>query len=1271
MAPRKPRPTSVHHDWIGMIQPEGLVVSAAVLDDLDLYVRQPPEAQQRLRELVPDGVLPDLTTLLHGVLGWKPERVAPATDELRVDLVELGVTLCPASVARDVRGGLIALLGWVDDDLDDTPSTDRWPTSHTERFVRNLTATGNPVGVLASPTAVRLVYAPAGQAPGWLTFTFAELHATDGRLLVDALHMLLGPGRLFNAAPGKSLREVLEASRARQENVTIALAGQVEDALSLLLDGVDAADARTAGRLLSDVPDDALYDGLTTVLLRLVFLLYAEDRGLLPMDQAVYAEHYSVLKLGEQLQADAVAHGEAISRRFGAWARLLSLFRMVWSGAQHHALQLPPRQGDLFHPDRFPFLEGRPAISSSASDPVVVPPIDDGVIAGVLEHLLHLDGQRVSFRNLEVEQIGSVYEAMMGFVVRRAASVAIPLKGDVWVELGALAAAPEPVLHVAEITGDRAAKLRAELPALDGWKPTTDAAADQHALTLALTPRIDTRRQPRLPGRHYLQPGEARRRSGSHYTPRKLTEPLVRRALDPHLGKAPTPDQILALRVVDPAMGSGAFLAEACRQLGDRLVEAWGRTGTLPPDDHDPTLVARRKVAETCLYGVDKNPRAVQLARLSLWLVTSAADLPFTFVDHALKEGDALIGLEPAQIAAFDLSTAGTQAALPFLEAAMASAARTRAGIGATQQKMQFVRQAHDKKKTLLTMADEEVWDERRLGDVLLAVVWAGGSAKEQRDRRLALEGRMRAWYQPAPLPDDAKKKDPKKEPLRAPQHAPLPELAAQVYDALPMRPFHWALEFPEVFAGKTPGFDVVIGNPPFGGKNTIVASNGDEYIRLLQALWPHAHGNADLCAYFFLRAARILRAGGTFGLVATNTISQGDTLDTGLRYLTNLATKDRDRVTITDATRDLKWPVAGAAVVVHTLNAMVGKPWEGGYRLDDQEVDGISSTLTAGDELAEPVALAANADRCFQGTVVLGKGFVLTPEEAERLIAADPRNGEIIKPYLGGQELNSNVPLSVDGYIPHDRYVIDFGSRTLEEARAWPELLAIVERLVKPERETNNRENYRRLWWQFGERRPGLSDALVGRDRCLACSIVSKYLLFGMLPASHIFSHKLSINIAGDFGTFALLQSSTHEAWTRAFSSTMKTDLNYTPSRCFETFPFPKPSVPQRAALAATGEALHRARQAIMVRDQQGMTKVWNRLHDPYDTDPAIVELRELREAMDRAVLAAYGWSELSPDDGPAILTKLRGLNARRARDEAAAAAEGAKAPKKTRSKS
>jgi hypothetical protein len=453
----------------------------------------------------------------------------------------------------------------------------------------------------------------------------------------------------------------------------------------------------------------------------------------------------------------------------------------------------------------------------------------------------------------------------------------------------------------------------------------------------------------------------------------------------------------------------------------------------------------------------------------------------------------------------------------------------------------------------------------------------------------------------------------------------------------LPLKPFHWQLEFPEVFLRERPGFDAILGNPPFGGKNTILDSNGEPYIKLLQTLNPHAHGNSDLVAYFFLRAASILREGGTFGLVATNTIKQGDTRATGLQHMT------AHGITLYDAVLDQPW-AGGAAVVVDVVHGCRGPSPTG---------QTLNSSLENTVEIPDPKPLKENEGKGFIGCYVLGTGFLLTTDQAKAFVLQDPVNEEIIKPYLGGEELNSNIPEDEDGHIQVSRHVINFGDMTEEEAQKWPELFDIIKLKVKPERDLNNREVRKKFWWKFGERAPKLYNKIKNIEKCMVCSSVSKYMLFEFQPTDRVFSHALVVFALDDWFSFAVLQSRVHEVWAReaGLGSTMKTDARYTPSTCFETFPFPRGEAGLVVAAGEAGRVFYEARQAAMIRYQEGMTKLWNRVVDPENDASDIEALRRLKEAMDRAVLAAYGWSDLGPSEGVEIVRRLRLLNVERAR--------------------
>ena len=450
-----------------------------------------------------------------------------------------------------------------------------------------------------------------------------------------------------------------------------------------------------------------------------------------------------------------------------------------------------------------------------------------------------------------------------------------------------------------------------------------------------------------------LQPSEERRRSGSHYTPRELTEPIVRRTLEPILarmqgdgGKAPRPEQILDLKVCDPAMGSGAFLVEACRQLGDALVEAWRAHGEMPeiPPDEDEGIFARRLIAQRCLYGVDRNPMAVDLAKVSLWLVTLARDHALTFVDHALRHGDSLVGLSRKQIEAFHW-----KAAVPFTLGF--ETMRVRGHVEEVTEYRVLIREAGEE------IADWELrdlWDQAQLeldkvrlfGDLATAAFFDGTKPKEREAKR--------AEYADAIIGGTARQ-------YRG-------WLAERREQDPPLAPFHWEIEFPEVFDRDNPGFDTIIGNPPFSGSVIVVNANIRGYTDWLRLVHAESAGKCDVVAHFFRRAFDLVRPGGTFGLIATNTIAQGDTRASGLRWICE------NGGDIYHARRRVKWPGL-AAVVVSVLHVSKGR-FTDTKLLDDKETDRITAFLFHQGGHADPARLAANVGKSFKGIEVNGMGF-------------------------------------------------------------------------------------------------------------------------------------------------------------------------------------------------------------------------------------------------------------------------------------------------------
>jgi hypothetical protein len=241
-----------------------------------------------------------------------------------------------------------------------------------------------------------------------------------------------------------------------------------------------------------------------------------------------------------------------------------------------------------------------------------------------------------------------------------------------------------------------------------------------------------------------------------------------------------------------------------------------------------------------------------------------------------------------------------------------------------------------------------------------------------------------------------------KTETLRSAQgDIPNAEAQAALDAARKMRAFHWPFEFPEIFAtGGTGGFSAFVGNPPFLGGLRISTMLSDHYLRYLREAYPSSTGTADLCAFFFLRAFDELRPNGTFGLIATNTIAQGDTREAGLDFIVKRGG------TIYAAESSAPWPGV-AAVYVSVIHAIKGS-YDGSKSLDGISVMAISSLLDSTSILGHPKMLAQNSGKSFIGEFVLGMGFVLQSEEAHALIAKDPKNTEVVFPYLNGEDLNS-----------------------------------------------------------------------------------------------------------------------------------------------------------------------------------------------------------------------------------------------------------------------
>lgn len=678
----------------------------------------------------------------------------------------------------------------------------------------------------------------------------------------------------------------------------------------------------------------------------------------------------------------------------------------------------------------------------------------------------------------------------------------------------------------------------------------------------------------------------------------------------------------------------------AARRLGKELARI--QTGE---DEPAPERVreAIREVVAHCIYGVDKNPLAVELCRVALWLEAHCEGKPLTFLDHRIRCGDSLVGVIDLQVLSAGIPDAAFQPAGED-DRAVARALRRRNqeegqyrqrclpfDAGAELQTWAEVSRQLElvpddtpehirEKARLLAQRERQTERQRTAGNLWTAAFFQRLARENPGPAASVTTGTLRQFLETS--------------------SAPGPALGQAESLAHRQRFFHWPLEFPEVCAAG--GFDVVLGNPPFMGGLRISGTLGDRYRHWLEFAFRPYGGTADLCAAFYRRAFDLLKPGGRLGLVATNTIGQGDTRESGLAVIL------QQGGVITLARRFLRWPGA-ANVEVNLVGLCKADPGASappaGLLLDGQEVPFISSRLDPEPE-AEPYRLPLNDNKAFQGDIVRGLGFVLEPAEAEPLLVRDPKNAQCLFPYLNGEDLNSHTQQQPS------RWVICFHDWDLDQAAAYPDLLRLVEERVKPERERlrgpGDRRN-RAYWWQFGAYRSGLRQTIAPLRRVLVRSRVSELHALVFVKKGYIYADVTVVFAFDDDYHFALLQSSVHEVWLRKQASSLRTDVRYTPTDCFATFPFPPEeyrlqsegewypeALPEPFATAARrGAAYHEHRRQVMLARGLGLTKTYNLFHDPACLDPDIARLRELHAALDLAVLACYGWEDLDPEHG------------------------------------
>jgi hypothetical protein len=862
-----------------------------------------------------------------------------------------GRTVALYASAEDEAGGrvplLLAYVGDWDDDLD----AGKHPPTRAlaERLAR--AASELKYGLLLTGERLRLIRR-AGDGPrgAYLELALGECLEAEDRESFAAALRLFSRANFEPGADGSLPIEAIEReSREHAQRVSDELKRAVfqsaEALVEALLNGEADRERLEPARLLE------FRDAALTCLYRILFILYAEARDPALLAHPVYRESYSL----DQLVRDLLRSREfPAENRAGLWERLRALFAIHDAGLPGLDGQapIPARGGDLFSPD------------TPAGQILEAARLSDRVVAQILLDLTTTPPRRgvgreqVSFRELDIEQLGAVYEGLLEYeptiaravtlevrvqgrtfaltppdLVRLATARGLVLSGDPALVAGTEADALHPAATAVDEEG---AEERPDDDADDSERDETEGDEEDTGVRRGATARLVRRLDP---GRFHFVPGPARKGSGSFYTPLALVRDLVRYALGP-LVEGKSPAEIEALRVLDPACGSAHFLVEAMRFLARALHRAYVRQHgkAAPPhfrgqwdadwetsDDEaraagsEARAWCKRRVAERCLYGVDMNPTAVELARVALWIESLAGERPLTYFAHHLRCGNSLLGTWLARLGAPPLPSLGPERRL-FPHAAeerIRRAAELRrlidlaADTGAVEpeslEELRFKEQQRREAEAIL--ADARLLFDLRSASAFVPAIWDEwetlASLLGERGR-LEAYARSRPWWNP--------------------------------FDQVRVRErfFHWELEFPEVFLAERPGFDAVLGNPPwdkiksdrkeFYGRSDVLirAYVGGELDRRIQELegadpalgpgfaayearvktlaaclrkggdyryesWEvegrRTGGDPDTFKFFVERAWRLARDGGRVGMVVPSAIYNNEGC-TGLRHL-------------------------------------------------------------------------------------------------------------------------------------------------------------------------------------------------------------------------------------------------------------------------------------------------------------------------------------------------------------------------------------------------
>ena len=963
---------------------------------------------------------------------------------------------------------------------------------------------------------------------------------------------------------------------------------------------------------------DEYYRQQLRIIYRLLFLFVIEERNLVYAESKtpetkrfsqIYFNYYSLLRLRKL--AKKLPPPDA-NRHYDLWQSLLSSFALFETNEMGEKLGIMSLQGDLFGPGSI----------ATASYDLHDCRLSNALVLQIIKALSYFENQNnlqiaVNYGGLDVEEFGSVYEGLL-----------------------------ELKLNIQPVAG-----------------------TGNYSCSYAGS--------------------EERSKSGSHYTPDELVQPLIKHSLDYLLEERKkiitdiiarqklfgpafrtrreelVMQHIYSLKVCDVACGSGHLLISGARRIAEVAA-------SIIEEEEQPNpkafQLAKRNAILNCIYGVDKNPLAVELCKVALWLEAYVPGQPLNFLDHHIKCGDAIVGLAHRDEMENGIADEAFKT-LPGDDAVIATAFRNQNKSERKLREAEALQFKVDFEKTTVSSVQEAMVEYKTFNR--LPETTPDEIDRKTRAYKKFIAGKGFTFLKAMADTQVAQFFIPKtvankeylmtdadfRQILSGYKGWQDRKVAKAAVVALQHRFFHWFLEFPEVFSEG--GFDCILGNPPFLGGQKLSGTFGDNFLECIKYQYAPI-GAVDIVTYFFRRNFTLIKQAGFLSLISTNTIAQGKAREDGLDVIV------KQGGTINHAVKSMKWP--GIAAVVVSLVTITKQVWKGDFILDSKEVKTITPYLDDAQTLGNPLQLKQNEGKSFQGSIVLGKGFLLEPIDAEALITKDPRNKDVLFPYLIGDDLNNSPNQSPS------RWVINFFDWSEARARQYPDCFEIVERLVKPERIKMNGDRGAEYWWQFLRMRNELYRSISEMDRVFVVAQVSKTVGFVAIPTNQVISMMCIVLIFDDYSDFGILQTTIHKEWVLKYASALKSDIRYTPSDVFETFPFPQNlTKTKEQQIEQIGESYHEHRQQLMLSIQLGLTKTYNAFHaqeiQPGITVDAlqglnkqaidkqygkevwslwshlqktpgtcsieeaiagIVKLRELHVEMDNAVLEAYSWQDV-----------------------------------------